>query len=66
MGRGYINVGIPPGLAREIRELLREEFLGYREIAEFIREAGREKLVRLIKMRGSRAGLREARQPEGA
>lgn len=51
MGRGYINVGIPPGLVRDIRELTKDETMGHRDVADTVKTGARlwVYLLRLIK-----------------
>ena len=45
MARGYLNAGIPEGMVREIRELIKEEYLGYRNVSEVVKEGTRLLLI---------------------
>ena len=45
MARGYVNAGIPDGLVREIRELIKDEYLGYRNVSEVVKEGTRLLLI---------------------
>lgn len=56
MGRGYVNAGIPPGMVRDIRALLADETLGYKNMAEVVKDGTRVWLV-LLKFAGSMNGI---------
>lgn len=59
MSRGYVNVGLPAGIVREIREIVKEEDLGYRNISEVVINATRLWLVVLRATKSTGSLLRE-------
>lgn len=47
MGRSYINIPLPDELADRINNIIKTANLGYKTKSEFVKEAVREKLIKL-------------------
>lgn len=47
MRKKYINIPLPDELAKQIDELIKKSELGYKTKSEFIKEAVRERLIRI-------------------
>lgn len=65
MSRGYVNVGIPPGMVREIRQLLKDGYLGYQSVAEVVKSGTWLWLVVLRVTRQLDRVARRPRSPDG-
>lgn len=52
--RQYTNIPIPDELAEQIDRLIKTANLGYKTKSEFIKEAVREKLIKLDEFVGSK------------
>ena len=52
--RKYTNIPLPDELAEQIDRLIKTANLGYKTKSEFIKEAVREKLIRLDEFVGSK------------
>ena len=52
--RKYANIPLPDELAEQIDRLIKTANLGYKTKSEFIKEAVREKLIRLDEFVGSK------------
>lgn len=51
MVRKYTNIPLPDELADQIDNVIKETILGYKTKSEFVKEAVREKLLRLINLK---------------
>lgn len=51
MVRKYTNIPLPDELAGQIDNVIKEAILGYKTKSEFVKEAVREKLFKLINLK---------------
>jgi len=49
----YINIPLPEELAKQIEKVILKSSLGYKTKTEFIKEAVREKLIELAKLKSN-------------
>lgn len=52
MLKRYVNIPLPEELAKQIDKVIETAELGYKTKSEFIKEAVREKLIELSKLKG--------------
>lgn len=50
--RKYINIPLPDDLAKQIESIIEKLELGYKTKSEFVKEAVREKIVKLSEFKG--------------
>ncbi len=54
MKKWYVNISLPGELAKRIESIINQNKLGYKTKSEFVKEAVREKLIKLDSLKFER------------